>query len=113
VAAGGRSFELGQPEFRDTLLISDGGLMESGRFVSDFSWSWARFTTDGSQLEELVLIGGRRFHFQGHAIIDSERRADFVLARREGDELLVETDRGERTRVHLEDEEAKKSVYSV
>lgn len=112
-ATGGRLFELRHPEFCDHLMLGDGSRIESEPFVSDFVWSWARFTKDGAQLEELLLIGGQRFHFRGQAIFDSERRAGFVLARRVGNELLVETDQTERTRVRLEDKEAQSRVYSV
>ena len=110
-AKGGRLFEVRQPESCDTLLISDNGLAESERFVSDFHWSWARFTSDGAQLEELLLIGGRRFYLDGQAIFDSEREASFVTARRVGSELLLETNAMERARVKLE--HAPGRIYSV
>ncbi|MDT4895762.1 MAG: hypothetical protein QOH25_839 [Acidobacteriota bacterium] len=112
-ARGGRAFEVRPPETCDIVMIGDGNLTESERCVSDFNWSWARFSSDGAQLEELLLIGGRQFHLDGQAIFDSKRRANYVVARRVGDELLIETDGDESSRVPLEDEEARSRVYSV
>ena len=112
-ASGGRFFEVRQPETCDLLMIGDGSLTESERCVSDFNWSWARLTNDGAQLEELLLIGGKRFQLDGQSIFDSQRRANYVTARRVGNELLVETDGNEHIRVRLEDDVAHSRVYSV
>ncbi|HYG81781.1 MAG TPA: alginate lyase family protein, partial [Pyrinomonadaceae bacterium] len=112
-ASGGRLFEVRASDARDYLLACDGNSVEGGRFISDFSWAWARFTADGARLEELILVGGSRFSLDGRPVFEAAGRAGYVVARRVGSELLVETDARERSRVALEDEEARRSVYSV
>lgn len=67
-------------------------LLESGEFVSDFDWAWARFGRERSVPEELVLLGGRRLTFDGQEIVNLKNRAAFVVARRDGDRLIIETD---------------------
>jgi hypothetical protein len=112
-ATGGRLFELEQAGWRDALLAGDGSLIETERFRSDFKLAWARFAEDGARVEELLLIGGSRFFLDGLAIFDSARPTGYVYARRAGDELLLETDAKETSRLPLPDAMASKSrVYS-
>jgi hypothetical protein len=112
-ATGGRLFELEQAGWLDRLLMGDGGLIETERFRSDFKLAWARFTNDGARVEELLLIGGSRFFLDGLAIFESARATGYVFARRTGDELLLETDANEASRLHLMDGETSTSrVYS-
>jgi hypothetical protein len=72
--------------------------------VSDFEWTWARFDRDGA-LAELILIGGRACAFDGQPIIKSDALIAYAYARRDGAELIVETDAGAR-RVALNDSHA-------
>jgi hypothetical protein len=110
--ARGRLFEIEQTNWRDSLLVGDGSLIDTERFSSDFQLAWARFAKDGG-LEELVLIGGRRFFLNGRALFESARPTGYVFARRTGDELLLETDAKETSRLPLPDGEVSESrVYS-
>ena len=94
-ATGGRAFELRRARSLDLLLAGDGRrTIEAGRLASDFELAWARFSQDGTALEELVLIGGRRLALDGRALVASPERLPYAVARREGDELLVRTDAG-------------------
>jgi hypothetical protein len=113
-ATGGRLFELERAGWCDRVLAGDGSLIETERFRSDFKLAWVRFAEDKGQLEELLLIGGgSRFFLDGRAIFESAKRAGYVFARRAGDELLLETDAKEITRLPLPDGEARASrVYS-
>lgn len=89
-ATGGRAFAAGEAKVCDHLLIGDGRLVQSGRFASDFEWAWARLAEDGTTVDELVLIKGRRFLLDGAEIINEPERVEYVSARRVGDELRVE-----------------------
>ena len=95
-ATGGRLFEIsrGGAGHYDVLLASAGAYVESGRFASDFEWSWARLSDDGATVEELVLVNGRRFSFYGREIVRLRNRAPYVVARRDGERLIVETGAG-------------------
>jgi hypothetical protein len=98
--ASGRVFEFVAGGSRDLLMTGAGELVEYGRISSDFEWCWARFADGvGARLEELVLVGGRRFYLDGRAVFDSKRRAGFVTGRRVGGELVLETDTEETLRV--------------
>ncbi|HZH32736.1 MAG TPA: alginate lyase family protein [Pyrinomonadaceae bacterium] len=97
-ATGGRAFEIEcGADWRDVLLLGDGSYVESAWLASDFAWSWARFSEGGSQLEELVLIGGRRLSLRGREIVGLPERAAYLVARRVGDQLLIETDAGNKS----------------
>jgi hypothetical protein len=98
-ATGGRSFEIecGTSRRREVLLVGDGSYVESAGLASDFEWSWVRFSHDGAQLEELVLIGGRRLSLHGQEIVGLPARVSYVVARRVGDQLLIETDAGHKS----------------
>ncbi|HLL74671.1 MAG TPA: hypothetical protein VK421_05355, partial [Pyrinomonadaceae bacterium] len=98
-ATGGHLFEIagaGRPHY-DVLLAAAGAYAESGRFASDFEWSWARFSRDGQTLEELVLVNGRRFSLYGREIVRLANRTAHVHARRDGGRLLVETPAGRKS----------------
>ncbi|HEX8475838.1 MAG TPA: alginate lyase family protein [Pyrinomonadaceae bacterium] len=113
-ATGGRSFQIADVRDgrRDVLLardVADGAEsdavapesedLESSRFVvesegisSDFELAWVRFGREGSVPDELVLLGGRRLWFEGQELVNLKNRAAFVVARRSGDRLIIETD---------------------
>lgn len=91
-ARGGRCFEITGKRMHDVLLAGDGGMVESARLASDFEWAWARFALDGTELEELVLINGRRLLLDGQEVINAAEPVSYVVARRGGDQMLVEKD---------------------
>jgi hypothetical protein len=97
--AGGSSYELRRESGRDVLLTRDQSSVSDDRLVSDFEWTWARFDGDGA-LAELVLVNGRNCLLDGQAIIESRAPLTFVFARREGTELIIETDAGSQ-HLHL------------
>ncbi len=98
----GRAFEVICGERRDVVLLGSGGdagLVKAARFESDFEWAWARFKDREDGVEQLVLINGRRLLFNGRAILNSDERVEYAVARRSGDELHVETDKVKNLRV--------------
>ena len=106
-ATGGRSLEMHLPDSRDILMLGDvvGGVVESNDLVSDFAWTWARFTSDGAHLEELLLIGGSHFSLAGRTVFDSQRRLGYVVGRRVEGRLMMETDAKDCVQVKMENEE--------
>lgn len=90
LAVGGRAFAARDANGTDYVFIGAGGLIEAERFASDFAWGWVRLGEGGAMLDELILIGGRRFIFDGQEIINAPERAEYVYARRVGDELRAE-----------------------
>jgi hypothetical protein len=99
--AGGDGYELQHESGRDVLLMSQQSLVSDERLVSDFEWTWTRFATDGA-LEELILINGRNCTFDSQSIIEARAPVAYAHVRRDGTELIVETDDGAR-RVALRD----------
>jgi hypothetical protein len=123
-ATGGRAFEIAGGTERHELLLLNGdeSYVESVMLASDFAWSWARFSQGGAQLEELVLVGGRRLSLGGREIIGLPARAAYLVARREGDQLLFETEAGTQSVMldrqspalgDLEDEKNGRLISSV
>jgi hypothetical protein len=105
-ATGGRSFEAHLRGARDILMIGGGGSrVESDGLISDFDWTWARFTGDGAKLEELLLIGGSYFSLGGRAIFDSKQRLGYLVGRRVEGQLMMETDSKDCVQLKMEDEE--------
>jgi hypothetical protein len=92
------------PDSYDILMTGNGSLIESDSFTSDFRWMWARFTSDGARLKELLLIGGRHFSIDGRAILDSKQHLGYVVGRRVEGKLVLETDANDSVLVSLEDE---------
>jgi hypothetical protein len=88
--AGGRAFAAREANVCDYVLMGTGELVRAERFASDFDWAWARLSDDGEVLEELVLIGGRRFLMDDREIVNEPERVEYVYARRDGDKLRVE-----------------------
>ena len=80
----------------DVALVGDGGrTVETARFASDFEWAWLRSAGGASGVDELILIGGSRLKIDGREVLRSATRAGYVVARRAGDEWLVESDAGD------------------
>jgi hypothetical protein len=103
-ATGGRAFEVHGDGTRDVLLIRQGQagqvhMTEAARLASDFELAWVRFSSETGALEELLLLGGvagaggHRFSLDGQEIFQTRSRTSYVCARREGEQLRVETDR--------------------
>ncbi len=94
-AIGGRAFEVVSEKAHDIVMISGGGRVEMARLSSDFEWTWARFShSDAPVPEELVLIGGHSLELEGREILKSERRINFLVVSRFGDQFRLETDEG-------------------
>ena len=96
----GRAFEIFDEGKRDLFLLGCGKLVTAAPIVSDFDWAWARLSSDGEILEEMVLRGGSRFHVNGAEIPNLAKRAGYVVARRAGDEWKIEVD-GEHSVMRL------------
>jgi hypothetical protein len=94
-AIGGRAFEVVSENAIDIIMIGEGKNVETARMASDCDLTWARFDTEKDGLpEELVLIGGQRVQLQGREILRSQRRINYLVAGRIGDQFRVETDDG-------------------
>jgi hypothetical protein len=99
---GGRAFEVRDGNRRDLLLLGGGGPVEAASVASDFEWAWMRFAPGASTPEEMLLINGRRLSLGGQELLRAERRLGYVVARRVGDGLRLETDGGESFAVSLQ-----------
>ncbi|HYE66075.1 MAG TPA: alginate lyase family protein, partial [Pyrinomonadaceae bacterium] len=106
-ATGGKAFEVLCEETRDLVLMGDGHLIETASLTSDFAWARARFARETSVLEELVLISGRRLSLNGLEIFNSSEHLNYLVARRMGDDLLVESETVRDLRLPLVDGEAQ------
>ncbi len=94
-AIGGRAFEVISDSTIDVVMIPDHSRVETARLASDFDLTWARFSHGTDALpEELVLLGGYRLELEGREILKSERRIDYLVAARKGEQFRVETDDG-------------------
>lgn len=94
-AIGGRAFEVISETGVDIVMIRRDLQVEMARLTSDFDWTWVRFSRDPSSFpEELVLIGGHRLELEGREILNAERRIDYLVASRRGDQFRVETNDG-------------------
>ncbi|MDQ2856230.1 MAG: heparinase II/III family protein [Acidobacteriota bacterium] len=94
-AIGGRAFEIRGAGMHDILMIKTGGQAEMAELASDFDWTWARFAGEEATIpEELVLIGGHRLELGGREVLRSERRINYLVASRVGDQFRIETDDG-------------------
>jgi hypothetical protein len=75
------------------LVRADGASsIETARLASDFEWTWLRFSDAESEPQELIAIGGQSLSLDGREILRAHARLNYVVARRAGDELTVETD---------------------
>ena len=77
-------------------MISDrqgGGRIETERLASDFDWSWASFSKREDEVpKELLLIEGQSLQLDGRDILRSERRGEYVTARRVGNRFRIDSD---------------------
>jgi hypothetical protein len=94
-AIGGKAFEVTDENSLDIVMIRYDQRVEMARLASDFEWTWARFSSEGSQVpEELVLINGQTLELEGRQILKSVRRIKYLVVSRLGDQFHVETDAG-------------------
>ena len=77
------------------LLFCDQGSVVADRLTSDFEWTWARFDRSGAFVEA-VLIAGRNFVLDEQTIIAGREPINYAIIRRDGEELVVETDAGQK-----------------
>jgi hypothetical protein len=93
-AEGGKAFEFIKGDARDLLLLTTtavGPMVEAAEVSSDFQWAWLRFERDTVELKEMVLLGGRTLSIDGRKVFEAAESAGYVVARRFGRELRVET----------------------
>jgi len=92
-AEGGKAFEFIKGDVRDLVLLTTavGPIVEAMEVSSDFQWTWLRFERDTVELKEMVLLGGQHLAIDGRKVFESAERAGYVVARRFGRELRVET----------------------
>jgi hypothetical protein len=92
---GGRAFEVSGETAYDIVMIKTGGRVEMARMASDFEWTWARFSHEGATVpDELVLIGGQRLELEGKEVLRSQKRINYLVASRVGEQFRIETDDG-------------------
>jgi uncharacterized heparinase superfamily protein len=102
-AVGGRAFELKGAACakgaatRDLVLMRAGGAsaVETARVASDFEWTWLRFDGDEAEPRELIVAGGQSLRLDGREVLRACARINYLVARRQGDEMIFETDAGE------------------
>jgi glycosyltransferase involved in cell wall biosynthesis len=101
-AIGGRAFAITSEEHRDLVMLREPNAtrIETVRLVSDFAWTWARFSQvaqeadELGELLELLVLDGQRLELDGKEILKSAKRIDYLMASREGDHFRVETSEG-------------------
>jgi heparinase II/III-like protein len=94
-AIGGKAFEVAHENGLDVAMIRSSERVESARLVSDFEWTWARFSSsEETTPTELVLLNGTTLELNGRQILRSEKRIDYLVASRIGDQFRVETNEG-------------------
>jgi hypothetical protein len=90
-ATGGRAFEVSHGDGTDVIMIRAGDEVETGRFSSNFEWTWARFSgTDELEPAEAVLLNGNMLTVEGEIVLGSEDPLNFLVATRRGKEYEVE-----------------------
>lgn len=96
-AEGGKAFEFIKADARDLLLLlaaDVGPAVEALEVSSDFRWTWLRFERETGELKEMVLLGGRSLSIDGRKVFEAAESTAYVVARRFGRELRLETTTG-------------------
>jgi len=100
-ALGGKAFSIDFNGRRDVLMWREAEReaartwCETVQFASDFELVWARFErNDQRRIEELILIDGHTLEFEGHGLLRSRKKIDYLVARRVEDRFRVETEEG-------------------
>lgn len=94
-AAGGRAFMIRYAGYTDLFLYQDdpASSIETGIFISNFKYSWARLRPDESAPDELILVGGDKLTIGGTEVFESQELNSASVLRL-GGELYVKTDLG-------------------
>ncbi len=96
-AIGGRAFEIVNGDWRDVVLIRDprARRIQTIHLVSDFKWTWARFSPGSTELpEELLVLDGRTLELNGKQILMSAKSISYLVANRSGHKFRLETSEG-------------------
>jgi hypothetical protein len=94
-AIGGHAFEVVGESTYDIVMIKTDNRVEMARLASDFAWTWIRFSDETATVpDQLVLIDGRWLELEGREVLRSERRINYLVASRVGDQFRIETDDG-------------------
>lgn len=96
-AIGGRAFEIVRGRYRDVVLLRDprARRIQTVHLMSDFSWTWSRFSLGSSELpEELVVLDGRSLELDGKEILTSSRPINHLVASRHGNKFRIVTSEG-------------------
>ena len=96
-AIGGRAFEILKDSCRDVVLLRDpkARRIQTVRLVSDFSWTWARFSLGSSELPaELLVLDGRSLELDGREVLTSARPISYLVASRQANKFRLETSEG-------------------
>jgi glycosyltransferase involved in cell wall biosynthesis len=96
-AIGGRAFEITQGNKRDLVLVRDprARRIQTISLVSDFTWTWARFSSESSELpQELLVLDGRTLELNGKEILTSAKPVSFLVASKLGNKFRLETSEG-------------------
>jgi hypothetical protein len=96
-AIGGRAFEIVKDNYRDVVLLRDphARRIQTLHLVSDFKWTWVRFSLGSSELpEELLVLDGHSLELDGKEILTSSRPINHLVASREGNKFRLATSEG-------------------
>jgi hypothetical protein len=94
-AIGGHAFEVVGESAHDIVMIKADHRVEMARLASDFAWTWARFSDETATVpDQLVLIDGHWLELEGREVLRSERRINYLVANRAGNQFRIETDEG-------------------
>jgi hypothetical protein len=90
---GGRSFVIKYRGYEDIFIFadSDGSLVRTELFETDFHFFWARKCEGETLPDEFVLINGTTFRMNKREIINFPQRLKYATARRFGNNLNVRT----------------------
>jgi hypothetical protein len=97
-AIGGRAIEIVNEDHCDLILLRDpnASRVETVRLISDFNWTWARFSLTSSglpeELLEFVVLDGQRLELDGKEILRSGKHVDYLVASRIGNKFRLEMD---------------------
>ena len=94
--SGGRGFEIRSEHSRDVVVVKDTGNAGEARMpsvISDFEYTWLRFSGDNTTPRELVVLGGRRLEFAGETMVESAERVEYVSTERGSAGLVSSTSR--------------------
>ena len=75
--SGGRGFEIRSEHYRDLLIVKDGRKARTSSLISDFEYTWLRFSSTNPAPEELVLLGGQELEYAGQKIVESAERVEY------------------------------------